>query len=66
MALEQRQRLYTAIYLPLAPSPQTGVEPKSAQDRLGHAVISVTLNTYTHILPETRTEVARKMEEVIL
>jgi hypothetical protein len=66
MALEQRQRLYKAYYLPLAPSPQRGVEPKSAQDRLGQPDISVTLNTYTHVLPETRAEVARKMEEVIL
>jgi integrase len=41
---------------------RTGVEPKYAQDRLGHADISVTLNTYTHVLPEARAEVARKIE----
>jgi integrase len=40
-----------------------GVDPKYAQDRLGHADISVTLNTYTHVLPEVRAEVARKIEE---
>ena len=40
----------------------TGVDPKHAQDRLGHADVSVTLNTYTHVLPETRAEVARKIE----
>src|SRR5215216_2311639 len=64
--LVQRQRLYRVIHLPLAPSLQTGVEPKSVQDRLGHADISVTLNTYTHVLPDARAEVARKIEEVII
>ena len=39
------------------PSHQTGVEPKCAQDRLGHADISVALNTYTHILPDSQAEV---------
>jgi integrase len=43
----------------------TGVKPKYAQDRLGHADISVTLNTYTHVLPEARTKVARKFEEAL-
>lgn len=38
------------------------VEPKYAQDRLGHADISVTLNTYTHVLPEARASVAKKIE----
>lgn len=40
----------------------TGVDPKYAQDRLGHSDISVTLNTYTHVLPDVRAEVARKIE----
>jgi len=58
--------LYRVIRSPLAPSLQTGVEPKCAQDRLGHADNSVTLNTYTHVLPDARAEVARKIEEVIV
>ncbi len=45
---------------------RTGVEPKYAHHRLGHADISVTLNTYTHVLPEVRAEVARKIEEALL
>jgi hypothetical protein len=28
--------------------------------------ISVTLNTYTHVLPEARARVARKVEEALL
>lgn len=44
----------------------TGVAPKYAQDRLGHSDVSVTLNTYTHVLPEARAEVARKIEGALL
>ena len=58
--------MYRVIHLLLAPSLQTGVEPKCAQDRLGHADVSVMLNTYTHVLPDARAEVARKIEEVIV
>jgi integrase len=32
---------------------------------LGHAGISVTLNTYTHVVPDTPAEVAKKIEEAI-
>jgi integrase len=45
---------------------RTEVEPTYAHHRLGHADISVTLNTYTHVLPEARAEVARKIEEALL
>lgn len=37
-----------------------GVGPKYAQDRLGHSEISVTLNTYTHVLPEARAEAGQE------
>lgn len=57
--------MYSVIHLSLAPSLQTGVEPKCAQDRLGHADTSVTLNTYTHILPDAQAEVAKKIEGAI-
>ena len=52
--------MYKAIHLLLAPSLRIGVEPKGVQDRLGHADISVTLNTYTHVLSDARAEAARK------
>jgi integrase len=58
--------LYRVIHLPLASSLQTSVEPKCAQDHLGHADISVTLNTYTHVLPDAQAEVAKKIEEAIV
>ena len=42
------------------------MELKHAQDCLGHADISVTLNTYTHVLPDKRAQVAKKIEEAIV
>ena len=45
---------------------KAGVMPEYAQDRLGHADISLTMNTYTHILPEARADVAKKIEEAIV
>jgi integrase len=43
-----------------------GLEVKYAQDRLGHAGISVTMDTYTHVLPDKRAEVAKKIEDVLV
>ena len=34
-------------------------------DRLGHADISVTLNTYTRVLADKRAELAKKIEEAM-
>lgn len=31
---------------------QQGIHPKVVQERLGHADISLTLNTYSHVLPD--------------
>jgi integrase len=42
-----------------------GVDPKYAQGRLGYADVSVTLNTYTHVLPEARAEAARRIEGTV-
>jgi hypothetical protein len=42
-----------------------GLEVKYAQDRLGHADISVTMDTYTHVLPDKRAEAAKKIEEML-
>jgi integrase len=42
------------------------VPPKYAQDRLGHRDFALTMNVYSHVLPEARAEVARKIEAMIL
>lgn len=44
---------------------QQGINPKIVQERLGHADISLTLNTYSHVLPSMQDEVAEKMDELL-
>ncbi|MDB4614157.1 site-specific integrase [bacterium] len=41
-----------------------GVHPKVVQERLGHADITVTLNTYSHLLPGLQAEVVGRMDNV--
>lgn len=45
---------------------QAGVSPKVVQQRLGHADINITLNTYTHVLPEMDREAAEKIDDLII
>ena len=40
-----------------------GVNAKVVQHRLGHANVSITLNTYTHVLPEMDQEAADKLNQ---
>lgn len=42
-----------------------GINPKIVQHRLGHANVSITLNTYTHVLPEMDQEAADKLNNVL-
>lgn len=44
---------------------QQGVHPKIVQERLGHADITLTLNTYSHVLPGMQEEAAGKMDELL-
>jgi integrase len=39
-----------------------GVHPKVVQERLGHSQISVTLDTYSHVLPTMQVEAASKLD----
>lgn len=43
-----------------------GVNPKVVQQRLGHADVNITLNTYTHVLPEMDVEAAEKLDTIML
>lgn len=45
---------------------QAGVSPKVVQERLGHSDVQITLNTYTHVLPEMDIEAAEKLDRIIL
>jgi len=42
-----------------------GVHPKVVQERLGHSDITLTLNTYSHVLPTMQKEVADKMDNLL-
>jgi integrase len=42
-----------------------GTHPKVVQERLGHSQISVTLDTYSHLLPSLQAEAAEKIDELI-
>jgi integrase len=42
-----------------------GVHPKVVQEMLGHSQISLTLDTYSHVLPGLQDEAAEKMNKLI-
>jgi len=42
-----------------------GVHPKVASERLGHASITMTLDTYSHVMPDMQREASDKMEELL-
>jgi integrase len=39
------------------------VNPKIVSEMLGHATIAITLNTYSHVLPDMQEKAARALEE---
>jgi integrase len=41
-----------------------GVHPKVVQERLGHSQISLTLDTYSHVLPGLQREAANKLDRL--
>jgi integrase len=42
-----------------------GVHPKVVQERLGHSQISLTLDTYSHVIPSLQTEAADQFETIL-
>ena len=45
---------------------QAGVNPRVVQQRLGHSDVNITLNTYTHVLPEMDIDAAEKLDFIML
>jgi integrase len=39
-----------------------GTNPKVVQELLGHSTVTLTLNTYSHVVPALHEEVARHMD----
>jgi integrase len=44
---------------------QQGVHPKIVSERLGHSTIGITMDTYTHVLPNMQKEAALQFEQLI-
>lgn len=44
---------------------KAGVNPKVVSERLGHSSVSMTLNTYSHVLPEMQQDAANKLEKLL-
>jgi len=42
-----------------------GENPKVASERLGHSTIVLTLDTYSHVLPDMQEEAAKRIEKVL-
>jgi len=42
-----------------------GVNPKIVSERLGHSTITLTLDTYSHVLPDMQEETAEKIEALL-
>jgi integrase len=41
------------------------VNPKIVSEMLGHATIAITLDTYSHVLPNMQNEAAKAMEDAL-
>ena len=52
---------HTAATLLLA----QGVDPRTIMETLGHSQISLTMNTYAHVMPALQREAAAKMDEIL-
>lgn len=44
---------------------QNGAHPKIVQERLGHASISLTLDTYSHVIPSLQNDIAEKLDKTL-
>jgi integrase len=42
-----------------------GVHPKLVLDQLGHTQLSTTMDLYSHVIPESRMEVAAAMDDLL-
>ena len=42
-----------------------GIHPKVVQERLGHSQISVTLDTYSHVLPTMQREATNALNQLL-
>lgn len=63
--LTQGIRLYNLRHTCATLLLQAGVHPKVVSERLGHSSITLTLDTYRHLLPTMQREASDKLEEIL-
>ena len=51
-------RLYDLRHTHATLALQAGIHPKVVSERLGHAIVSITLDTYSHAIPAMQEEAA--------
>ena len=56
-------RLHDARYSHASLMLKQGIHPKIVQERLGHANIAVTLDTYSHVAPGLQEAAAKRFDE---
>jgi len=44
---------------------RSGVSPKVVSDRLGHATVAFTLDTYVHVLPDQQKDAAEALSTLL-
>jgi len=44
---------------------QGNIHPKVVQERLGHSSINLTLNTYSHVLPNMQEDAANQIDSLL-
>ena len=59
--LHDLRHMWASLALALA----AGVSPKIVSERLGHATVAFTLDTYTHVLPGLQEDAAAKVAALI-
>jgi integrase len=42
-----------------------GVHPKIVQEMLGHSSITITLDLYSHVLPDTQEKAVKAMDDIL-
>ena len=42
-----------------------GVWPRVVMDLLGHSQIGLTMNTYSHVIPDLRRDAAQRMQDLL-
>jgi integrase len=63
--LDESVRLYDLRHTCATLLLQAGENPKVVSERLGHASITLTLDVYSHVLPDMQKAAAEKLERIL-